>query len=1731
MKFCQNVVINKIKEQIAKMEGNKLILRVESFQNAEFYLELYRYFEKYCETKQMEFVAKLTLGAFEKLKEQPEAKFFVNELLKENVVDEKNRITFYRNEIAERKKVILFLGTEYAEDKAGLNELFLINPIILEEVIEKQYHLIFAEYQEIMMEQEKRKLDHFYQELFSYVARDYIHLSDIVDQLPRNIQSFEELMQILCERLYKDWGFPNFMSFPIGKLKEKGKIPLLEKANQFYLKSKLKSKTDIKKAYAKIEKYKECHEECEKNWVPSEEFPTFAMFEECLRAYIRGIDVEVNRERLCKLDFMLISEILDLKISKSSQKRDTVIKLYDEPFLMLSKAVCYAVSDMSEVEYDNIEMEVTQIGLAGIYGEEEQDDTVQNEQELWEKVCRYAGGVISFFNTNGYLGAKRNCCIEIKQDLFDKRQISEFIEEGVMKTLSSSNTLSKVKFVLRIKNGAKAIGETKFEWKFSEQDGWVNTFGELNEELFSKVYEKALIPFGVIENIEAYTSAKSMEEFYLQLPCSNICYENLVPLFMQRYGTEYPELSQRYKELGIAFENFCLFVDEYGFFSALQKKNIFDNVLEAYKEVGNYMANMQPDSGLFEDYKLFLNSFLLAGNTSPIQKDLEIDRCIVPAYHPATLEKIKEKIDFIQEGENEIYRLYFEEQITCTGKEMESKLDFYHQISYINSSVDLLKGKNGCLSTKKMFYGYGVFDEEQGEKNHFRGSSLQSSYQKYGVDYDADKFGQMSMESGVMLRYIKEYIATFPATTGDLKIGVIPEKNLQPVISSIYYITKYCGECIENLSLYLYLKTEQQNEKKWMMDWLEKSFEEESVVKVQVYIKQYEKESRLEGLLREQQLDLIFLDHVLTQKEVSFSNLDFVEKNYDLKFPMFCKPLPRSYKSVKREIELSQTQFSVSSIHTRVMYKSVKQIKKPVTIQPIVTQIVCMEEEKWRLVEQLHKSAKWIVCMDVGLDKHVLFNSEEQSDKYKMIGFSTGEGTYGEYNVTVSAREEMILDLKTRIKRKLTRIFGRWDAEQLEVASKHCIGIAKELDGSSLMKALNPKDYDMNNFLAYVLTNAYTKIRDEKNEQPYEYKVMISLDSYKHWFRNMGGKLEHFPDFLELTVEQSKPDEEKRNQRTTSIMAKLIECKIAYENEERVEKAKKQICSGYAILKQMFDPNSQSVQRRYWYSQLYRVLVFQHINYADNDSGFTRIANDMLGVLDGNFTIQWSGEIYTFWLNRDMEKEERIILTDISEIPVEQVVFGQQLIKEMLTGKSTGEICAFEPIIEEKEELLLQEEEEMPVPPLQMETIENLQEEREQEHIDEKNSEIVEQKVEDTKKEVNTEMKVEEQKKQIEILLGTSKLSGENISWNYTNKAMANRHLLITGKSGQGKTYAIQCLLMECSKAQISSVIFDYTEGFTTKKLDEVFRKNLEGNIRQNIIKIKKMPINPFKRHNINIEEIIGKEMLSEMSNEDIAMYSKEDSVAVASRLASIFCHGYSFGDQQSATIYQACKKGIDLYGDKMNFELFRELLGKMENKEAKTVLNKLTPFLDTALFDTEGTMDWSEMLYNQGMVNVIQLTQIPRDMQIAATEFILWDMWYYSLLNGEEEKPFVVVLDEAQNLDFGEKSPSNKILTEGRKFGWSGWFATQFLKGQLKEDEIGRLQQTSQRIYFRPPDNEITSMAASIDQDRAHAAEWINKLKKLKKGNCIVTGDSLFGEHGQKLMPLQISISSLQER
>lgn len=459
---------------------------------------------------------------------------------------------------------------------------------------------------------------------------------------------------------------------------------------------------------------------------------------------------------------------------------------------------------------------------------------------------------------------------------------------------------------------------------------------------------------------------------------------------------------------------------------------------------------------------------------------------------------------------------------------------------------------------------------------------------------------------------------------------------------------------------------------------------------------------------------------------------------------------------------------------------------------------------------------------------------------------------------------------------------------------------------------------------------------------------------------------------------------------------------------------------------------------------MYQVLVFEQINRKNNGDEYLRLSKELLGILNGNFTIQWEGEIYTYWINRDSETEEQKEIKELGEnagIPTNQIIFGQQGIKELLTGKTEGEMISYEPVLEEEpggeEEWMEPEETEVWRKTEELEGTEERKElekaegaaertESEETITDEepgKRRETEEQRKSDIRKELEkseetaerkepeetketekwtesetdkksgewmepdwwkevhhkdrgfldvldkldkkepeknkitpnnfekpmepkesedtTKTKEQEQQPQkqfrldenqkVEVLLGKSKLSGEKITWNYTNRAMANRHLLITGKSGQGKTYAIQSFLMEFSKAGIPAIIFDYTEGFTTKKLDDKFKEQLQGKIKQNILKITRMPINPFLRQKINICEVVGEEILAEMTEEQIRQHSKEDSVAVASRIASILCHVYTFGDQQYATIYQVCKRGIDAYGDDMNFEQFPKTSGRNE--------------------------------------------------------------------------------------------------------------------------------------------------------------------------------------------------------
>ena len=375
----------------------------------------------------------------------------------------------------------------------------------------------------------------------------------------------------------------------------------------------------------------------------------------------------------------------------------------------------------------------------------------------------------------------------------------------------------------------------------------------------------------------------------------------------------------------------------------------------------------------------------------------------------------------------------------------------------------------------------------------------------------------------------------------------------------------------------------------------------------------------------------------------------------------------------------------------------------------------------------------------------------------------------------------------------------------------------------------------------------------------------------------------------------------------------------------------------------------------------------------------------------------------------------------------------------------------------------------------------------------------------------------------IRILLGNDINNNIPVYWEFGNSSLSNRHILITGTSGCGKTYCIQTILYELLKNNISSFIIDYTNGFIKKQLNDDFKNKVANQLHEHFAINEGFQINPFTRQLLDFEE-------RESNLEPIYI--------VANRISTTLSSVYSFGDQQKSCLSTAASNGLNKYGKGMNLKYFKselELLCEdpIYKNIAPSVVSKMKPlfdFIESTSNNNNNQLDWHTVMYpEKACITIFQLAHLDIDSQKAISEFMLYDAWYYSQKNGSKDKPFFVVLDEMQKLDHAENFPCALILTEGRKFGWSACFATQSIS-TFNNDEIPRLQQAAVKLYFQPTESDIRKISGFIDSNDKTA--WINQINKLKKGTCIITGDRVKpdGTFGSAL-PAVTSITSLEER
>jgi hypothetical protein len=1261
MKYYADEVINLIEKEISKINGEKILIKVENFQEISLYFEICKNLEEICFSKGIELIVKLSNGKYKEVMNKKEIKFFKDK----NWIDLQNHMTNYRNMPVNKKTLILLLATEMVEDRGGLEDFFLISPEIIDQNIGSKFHGFFIKKYDGTIEGYEEIIDKVFKSIFNYYPKNLFKLSCLLDELPQKIKDIDELLELIFSRLHTDWNIPRILTIPQrSQLKKGTKISILEKAIRF---AQRKDFIDLTKSkFDKLEKQldKFEREELNNSGISGDEF---IRLKGKLLEYALGKNLLENRNVLFNVDFYLLDKILQLKIiGKPPKKSEKKIVLRGEPFEVISRALLTSISsyfsdeDEKNLNVSSVEILFHEVGIAEV-----SEETEEELFNVWRNICNYTGGILEFINKEGFLlnDSKEEIELnyEIGQEFFKLSNAKILLEAGILKKLPVTKKLSSIKFSINLNNREKTIYSKEIEWKFKNNDDWLMSFSFLNSEFEDEILKSEYTPFipsGTVKNIKNFLYLNDEEEFFDLLEKNeldlneNICNQSII---------SESEFYETFQLLGLGFNKMLKEISKEGLFNAINKGYI-TTFLGRYKGSIDRFKNVEINQSNKEIIEIFIKLFSVVDINEKIENSLDIDIAIIPAYHPATLEKIQEKYIFLRSGLVNLFKV-----LMTTSEDSEKiireKLQTFNDLSSIESSIDILIGSGKkYLDTRGVYGLFTVLSSKQLETENKKRLDYNTILKKENALTDEEIRYKECPTSLLITGIIEDYMEVYPSAIDGLKLSFITPSELQPIISSLNsLIENYSDSILKDevlkIKLNIFLDEENIGGKSYLVYWIENIFEEDSKIDIEIFYNTHSNKDELSKNIEkylDYDTDLSFFTDILEEKTVEFRKLKNLKIGaIENKFPMVFKPLPVRKESLVRSIEISQPQFEISTIHSQLVCKY-QEGEDSFEEKSVIKEYSFPEKTKI-LLEELKNKSNWTICLDKGIDQHIISHLEESN----IIGFFPGQGAFGEYNLTVSGKNESLKILEKRLQTRLKKTFNDFDKDDLEIISKNCLKNISELNGIRILKALNVNDYRINDFLAYFMSHKLIK----ENEKCWG---MIPLDFHQRWFSGFSKR----PDFLKFEVNSDAQDNVK-------IKATLIECKLANENIFYKEEALHQIEEGYRALKEKFSNESTLIERRYWFAQLYKNMIYSEVLESECNHKYQKLSEILFKILDGDFEIEWEGKIFTYWINSQFQEISHEIVTSSEDIKVECFEIPKIKIKKLLKEDSFIDLYCF----------------------------------------------------------------------------------------------------------------------------------------------------------------------------------------------------------------------------------------------------------------------------------------------------------------------------------------------------------------------------------------------------------------------------------------------------------------------
>lgn len=1253
MNYYSKKIIDLVKEEINNITGEKKLIKIENFQNFNLYSKIAEELEKECLKKDIDLIIKLSNGKY------LEGKILNNDKIKKfeekGWIDLENHMTNYRNINTAKETLILLLGTEMVEDRGGLEDFFLISPAIIDKEINENYHLFFSEkYNNGEIDGYEDIIDKIFKTIFSYYPKNLLKLSCIIDTFSPDIENVDDLVKIIFSRLYEDWGIPKILDVPDRiQLKKGKKINILEKAVKFTKRSDFKDLTKVKlaKIEGQLNKFEE--ESLENSNINTNEF---LKLKKLLLNYIKGKKIKEVKSELFEVDFVIIDKILQLKLTKgSSKKKAKRMVLKGEAFDVFSKSILTSISyyleeENKQLDIEDISITILEIGIADI-------SELENElYSVWRNICNYIGGILSFINQEKFLtndfGDEINLRYELGKEFFSLSNAESLIEAGILKKLPVTKKLSLIKFKLNFNKKNVCLFSNEIEWKFKNNEDWLVSFSFLNSEFLDEFLSNGTIPFipnGTVKNIKSFLNLNDNEEFLDLLErneldlSKNICQDKIIS--QNNLGTSI-------EILGLEFSKLLNHIYIYGFFSAINQGYLF-KFLSRYKTTISILTNEKISQDNKEIIELFAKMFTIVDKNESIETGLNINIAIIPPYHPSTLEKLLEKFIFLRSGFFNILKIIMKNS-NDNNKEkiINEKLRIFNELSLIQSSVDVLIGVDKkYLDTRGVYGLYSILSSKQIKNFSDKRIDYKTILKKENALTDERINYKETSNSRLISEIISDYIKVYPSSIDGLKIAFITPRELQPIISSLNsLINKTENSLLKNdiLKIVLHIFSEEENigGKSYLAYWIENIFKEDSNIDIKIYYNTHSSKIGLENNIKNylnKKNDLIFITDLLEEGDVEFQNIKNIKINtIENKFPMVFKPLAIRKDSLRRSIELSQSQFEISTAHSKLICK-IKEGNEYLDEKSVIKDYLFTQESKNKL-NLIKERCIWTVCLDKGIDQHLLRKLENNN----IIGFFPGQGSFGEYNLTLLGKDDSLKILSKRLQTRLCKSFKNLNPKQAETMAKNSLEFSNLLNGSRILRALNVNDYAINEYLAYLMTYKLSRKEDKC-------WGLIPLDFHQNWFSEVSNR----PDFLKFEIIDHTKEKLK-------IKATLIECKLANENYAHKDKALNQIEAGYQALKDKFSPNSTLIEKRYWFAQLYKNIIYSEMLESSCNNNFSSLSDNLFKILEGEFELEWQGEIFTYWIDSEEEEIIKENLNSVKNIDITCIEVPRKKIEELL---------------------------------------------------------------------------------------------------------------------------------------------------------------------------------------------------------------------------------------------------------------------------------------------------------------------------------------------------------------------------------------------------------------------------------------------------------------------------------